>query len=132
MKLFLDAGASLDIQYTIQWPETPLFDVAISEAPLDYFEPLEYTGRITPLISALSYVDMAMIRFLLNNGASPNLPDQNGVTPLMHAVKQVGNDCRLFRFMVLQYAFLFYVIVLVFSIWFKCYLIYREGSKNVR
>ncbi|KAL4238217.1 hypothetical protein ACF0H5_002929 [Mactra antiquata] len=88
LQLFLDAGASLDVSYTVQWPETPLFDVAISELPLDYFKSLEFSGRITPLISALSNVDMAIMRFLLKNGASPNLPDQNGVTPLMHAVKQ--------------------------------------------
>ena len=90
LQLLLDAGASLDVAYTVQWPETPLFDVAIADLPLDYFEPLEHSGRLTPLMSALYNNDLELVKFLLKNGASSNLPDHNGVTPIMHAAKLVG------------------------------------------
>ncbi|XP_045173685.2 poly [ADP-ribose] polymerase tankyrase-like [Mercenaria mercenaria] len=95
IKLLLDAGASLDVAYAVQWPETPLFDVAIADLPLDYFEPLEHPGRLTPLMSALYNNDLELVRFLLKNGASSNLPDQNGVTPVMHAAKL--HDAKLVK-----------------------------------
>lgn len=92
----MDARASLDVAYAVQWPETPLFDVAIADLPLDFFEPLEHQGRLTPLMSALYNVDLELVRFLLKNGASSNLPDENGVTPIMHAAKLVGVGLHIF------------------------------------
>jgi hypothetical protein len=85
----LDAGASLDVNYAVQWPETPLFDVAIADLPLDFFEPLDHPACLTPLLSAIYNSDLDMVRFLLKNKASCNLPDHFGVTPIMHAAKQV-------------------------------------------
>lgn len=87
IKLLLDAGASLDVTYPVQWPETPLFDVAIADLPLDFFEPLKHPGRLTPLLSALYNSDLELLRFLLKNKASCNMPAKDGVTPIMHAAK---------------------------------------------
>jgi ankyrin repeat protein len=40
----------------------------------------------TALIGAVSHKQLLVIKLLLNSGANPNLPDQAGWTPLIHAV----------------------------------------------
>ena len=51
------------------------------------------TGQkaVTPLIISIqaSGYTNALTQWLLQNGASPNLADSEGLTPLMHAVKKV-------------------------------------------
>lgn len=76
--------------YQVPVSTTPLFDITITEYAPDFFKPLENCGSMTPLISAIHHSDFGLTKFLLQNGASSNLADSNGVTPLMHAVREVG------------------------------------------
>ena len=89
--MLVKAGATLDVVYSVSKPETPMFDISISEHPLDFFIPLENISTTTPLISAISNSDFGLTKYLLKNGASPNMPDKNGLTPLMYAAKLVRN-----------------------------------------
>jgi len=46
---------------------------------------VDAAGAVDPLISAVREGDIAKSRQLLDNGADPNVGDQRGMTPLMHA-----------------------------------------------
>lgn len=80
----------MDVQYDINWPEYPLFDITMANVLLDYCKALKTNGKTTPLVTAMSNDDMEVTRYLLKNGANVNLPDQTGLTPLMHAVRLVS------------------------------------------
>ncbi|XP_052272329.1 poly [ADP-ribose] polymerase tankyrase-like isoform X2 [Dreissena polymorpha] len=86
LKLLLDQGVSLEVPYSISYPLVPLFDVTMAGVPLDYSAPIEGT-KMTPLVATLHSADLEMVRFLLKNGASVNQPDEDGLTPIMHAVR---------------------------------------------
>ena len=92
IKLLVEAGSSLDFVYQIPVSTTPLFDITIAEYAPDFFKTLENCGSMTPLISAIHHSDFGLTKFLLQNKASSNLADSNGVTPLMHAVRQVSRS----------------------------------------
>lgn len=90
LNLLVEAGADVNVSYAVNWPTVPLFDITIAHCLLDYSRPLTTNGTSTPLLTAMYNSDTEVVRFLLKNGANVNLPDQNGVTPLMHAVKLVS------------------------------------------
>ena len=87
--MLVKGGATLDVVYSVSRPETPLFDISIADHPLDFFLVMENSSTTTPLISAISNSDFGLTKFLLKTGASPNMPDKDGVTPLMYAAKLV-------------------------------------------
>ena len=96
--MLVEAGSSLDIVYQVPVSKTPLFDITIAEYTPDFFKNLEDCGSMSPLISAIHHSDFGLTKFLLQNGASANLADSNGVTPLMHAVKEVSYSLWLLSF----------------------------------
>ncbi|XP_052767208.1 poly [ADP-ribose] polymerase tankyrase-like isoform X2 [Mya arenaria] len=99
LKLLLDKCASVEVPYAVSWPPTPLFDVCMAGALLDFNKPGE--GRkMTPLVASIYNDDEDLVRFLLKNGANPNMPDENGLTPIMHAVRV---NCRLITKILLDY-----------------------------
>ncbi|XP_052057851.1 poly [ADP-ribose] polymerase tankyrase-like isoform X2 [Mytilus californianus] len=86
LQLFLSKGCSLDILFDLPLPEVPVFDM-LSNTLSNYFTTAcEY--RISPLIFAINFCEVGILRFLLENGASSNFADNRGLTPLMHAVKK--------------------------------------------
>jgi len=87
--LLLAKGASLEVSYPVSWPPTPLFDVAMAGFPLDFNQAID-GGQMTPLVVSMYNHDTDMASFLLKNGASPNTPDKDGLTPLMHAALLVS------------------------------------------
>jgi len=95
LKLFLDGGASLDVQYNFNWPESPLFDITMSYMLLDYCKPLTTNGKTTPLLTAIYNDDLEVVHYLLKHGANVNLTDAKGLTPLMHAVRMVSEHDQL-------------------------------------
>lgn len=77
----------MDILFDLPLPEVPVFDM-LSNTLSNYFTTAcEY--RISPLIFAINFCEVGILRFLLENGASSNFADNRGLTPLMHAVKKV-------------------------------------------
>jgi len=85
--MFLTKEASFNILYDYPQSDVPLFDVVKSEVP-DYFTTAS-PNRLSPLIFAIVISEFGMVKFLLENGASPTFTDSQGLTPLMHAVKTV-------------------------------------------
>ncbi len=53
--------------------------------------PAEKTIHGTPLIFTIHMNCFKGCQFLLKSGANPNQADKDGVTPLMHAIMQVGS-----------------------------------------
>lgn len=74
-------------------PDYPAFDV-ISKETTDYFTTAS-SYRISPLIVAINSFHFELSKFLLQNGASCNFADSQGVTPLMHTVKK--NEINLVK-----------------------------------
>ena len=62
-----------------------------SESLQDWYHnlPDDKTTDITPLIFTILMNNFEGCKFLLQKGASPNAKDRDGMTSLMHAVKQV-------------------------------------------
>ena len=86
LQLFLSKGCTLDILFDLPLPDVPMFDM-ISSSVNNYFTTAcEY--RISPIIFAINFCEVGILRFLLENGASSNFADNQGLTPLMHAVKK--------------------------------------------
>lgn len=86
LQLFLSKGCSLDVLFDLPLPDVPVFDM-LSDLVNNYFTTAcEY--RISPLIFAINFCEVGILRFLLENGASSNFSDNHGLTPLMHAVKK--------------------------------------------
>ncbi|WAR19580.1 TNKS1-like protein [Mya arenaria] len=66
LKLLLDKCASVEVPYAVSWPPTPLFDVCMAGALLDFNKPGE--GRkMTPLVASIYNDDEDLVRFLLKN-----------------------------------------------------------------
>ncbi|KAL5008431.1 hypothetical protein ScPMuIL_014012 [Solemya velum] len=83
IELLVKRGASLDVLFS--YPIDHHFNTVI-QRELDYFE--MYTSpTISPVILAINVLDMELLRLLLKQGASPNMPDSRGLTPMMHAVR---------------------------------------------
>lgn len=83
----------MDILFDLPLPEVPVFDM-LSNTLSNYFTTAcEY--RISPLIFAINFCEVGILRFLLENGASSNFADNRGLTPLMHAVKKVRQKEKL-------------------------------------
>nr|XP_034325804.1 poly [ADP-ribose] polymerase tankyrase-like isoform X4 [Crassostrea gigas] len=92
-KLLTEKGSSYDFLCDFPLPDYPAFDV-ISIETTDYFTTAS-SYRISPLIVAINSFHFELSKFLLQNGASCNFADSQGVTPLMHAVKK--NEINLVK-----------------------------------
>lgn len=94
-----EKGSSYDFLCDFPLPDYPAFDV-ISIETTDYFTTAS-SYRISPLIMAINSFHFELSKFLLQNGASCNFADSQGVTPLMHAVKKASvwliNHCSLLQ-----------------------------------
>ncbi|OWF45703.1 Poly(ADP-ribose) polymerase pme-5 [Mizuhopecten yessoensis] len=100
LKMFLSKGGNFNILYDYPTSDVPTFDVIQNVVP-DYFTTAS-ERRISPVIFSIHFADFGMVKFLLDHGASPNFPDSEGVTPLMHAVR--SNDLSLVK-LLLNYSF---------------------------
>ena len=91
---------SLDTLYDHPLPDPLLLGARIDVKEPDYFtKPTPGVSRISPLIYTIRNYDFGLAKFLLKLGASPNFPDSEGQTPMMHAVQMVRVDlCFLFYF----------------------------------
>ncbi|KAG2014518.1 hypothetical protein GB937_006745 [Aspergillus fischeri] len=76
VKYFLERGVDVNLKDDLVW--TSLADAGANTT----------TYGLTPLCLAAKNGHQAVVRLLLNEGASPNLPDENGTTPLMHALAE--------------------------------------------
>lgn len=98
-KLLTEKGSSYDFLCDFPLPDYPAFDV-ISIETTDYFTTAS-SYRISPLIVAINSFHFELSKFLLQNGASCNFADSQGVTPLMHTVKKASvwliNHCSLLQ-----------------------------------
>lgn len=92
-KLLTEKGSSYDFLCDFPLPDYPAFDV-ISKETTDYFTTAS-SYRISPLIVAINSFHFELSKFLLQNGASCNFADSQGVTPLMHTVKK--NEINLVK-----------------------------------
>lgn len=88
LSLLIEKGAKYDFLCDFPIPDYPGFD-CISKATPDYFTTAS-SYRISPLILAINGFHFEMSKYLLQNGASCNFADSQGLTPLMHAVKKVS------------------------------------------
>ncbi|GFO49166.1 poly [ADP-ribose] polymerase [Plakobranchus ocellatus] len=89
-------GVSLDTLYDHPLPDPLLLGAHISCPQPDFFDPAQAGSSLTtPLIFAIRNYNFGLAKFMLQKGASPNFPDGNGVTPMMHAVKM--NDVKMVK-----------------------------------
>ncbi|KAK3092730.1 hypothetical protein FSP39_006660 [Pinctada imbricata] len=93
LKLLISRGASLNNLYDFPLLEVPSFDCLSADIP-DYFTTTR-SNKISPLIMAINVCSFSLAKYFLENGASPNFADSQGLTPLMHAVKK--NDSNMVR-----------------------------------
>ncbi|XP_060068797.1 poly [ADP-ribose] polymerase tankyrase-like [Ylistrum balloti] len=100
LKMFLSKGGNFNFLYDYPLSDVPTFDVVQNVNP-DYLTSAS-ERRISPVIFCIHFADFGTAKFLLDQGASPNFPDSQGVTPLMHAVK--SNDLSLVK-LLLNYSF---------------------------
>ncbi|XP_033735456.1 poly [ADP-ribose] polymerase tankyrase-like [Pecten maximus] len=100
LKMFLSKGGNFNLLYDYPLSDVPTFDVVQNVVP-DYFTSAS-ERRISPVVFSIHFADFGMVKFLLDHGASPNFPDSDGVTPLMHAVR--SNDLSMVK-LLLNYSF---------------------------
>lgn len=100
LKMFLSKGGNFNFLYDYPLSDMPTFDV-VQEVVPDYFTTAS-ERRLSPVIFSIHFAEFGIVKFLLENGASPNFPDSNGVTPLMHAAKL--NDLSMVK-LLLNYSF---------------------------
>jgi ankyrin repeat protein len=84
LEILLDAGANPNVQLK-------LFPPYRAVGP-DRGADLMLTMGATPLLRAAKAADVAAIRLLLAHGANPNLPNIQGVTPVMAAAGLGSNE----------------------------------------
>jgi ankyrin repeat protein len=84
IEILLDAGANPNVQLK-------LFPPYRAVGP-DRGADLMLTMGTTPLLRAAKAADVAAIRLLLEHGANPNLPNIQGVTPVMAAAGLGSNE----------------------------------------
>ena len=84
IEILLDAGANPNVQLK-------LFPPYRAVGP-DRGADLMLTMGATPLLRAAKAADVAAIRLLLAHGANPNLPNVQGVTPVMAAAGLGSNE----------------------------------------
>ncbi|XP_071963816.1 poly [ADP-ribose] polymerase tankyrase-like [Antedon mediterranea] len=94
IKLFLKCGGSLNIRSPVPYVEPALAKFLPQPKSLSevFHGASERNIDQTPLILCIRNGLFKAVDFLLKNGADPNYPDKDMVTPLMHAVKKNDVD----------------------------------------
>ncbi|XP_055957133.1 poly [ADP-ribose] polymerase tankyrase [Patella vulgata] len=86
LQMLIKKGATFDFHFDRPLPDALAIGWVLHGNYIDYFTTKSNLG-VTPLIFALHNFHIKLVTFLLTSGASPNLADTTGLTPLMHAVK---------------------------------------------
>jgi ankyrin repeat protein len=96
LNILLEAGALTDVRNAKD--ETPLYvsvflnnSIEMAGALLMHKAGIDFTGpgKSTAINSAASSKNIDMVKFFLESGANPNLPDINGTVPLHNLVDSV-------------------------------------------
>ncbi|XP_038075117.1 poly [ADP-ribose] polymerase tankyrase-like [Patiria miniata] len=95
LNLFTSYNASLDIRAQLPDVQARIPQQRADTIDAWYHGPLEKSVSSTPLILMIHTNDFKGCKFLLQKGASCNYADENGLTPLMHAVQQ--NEMELVK-----------------------------------
>lgn len=89
-------GISLDTRYDHPLPDPLLLGAQVSCPQPDFFDATQAGKSLTsPLIFAIRNYNFGLAKFMLQKGASPNFPDGEGITPLMHAIQM--NDVKMVK-----------------------------------
>ncbi|GFR67750.1 poly [ADP-ribose] polymerase [Elysia marginata] len=89
-------GISLNTLYDHPLPDPLLLGAKYAGPELDFFDATQAVKCLTsPLIFAIRNYNFGLAKFMLQKGASPNFPDSDGITPLMHAIQM--NDVKMVK-----------------------------------
>jgi ankyrin repeat protein len=58
-----------------------------------------YSWLITSLATACRFCEFEIVKMLIEAGADPNLPSNNGYTPLLYLIRE-RNDIKLIKYLI--------------------------------